>query len=169
MKMIVAADKKWGIGRDNKLLVSIPVDMKSFRAATTGQVIVMGRKTLESFPGGKPLKNRVNLVLTGDRNYRAEGATVLHSVEEVLEELKNYPDKEAWCIGGGSIYRQFLPFTDEVDVTRIEHVYEADTFFPDLDADPEWEITGISDEQTYFDLIYHFVRYERRCSRMAEA
>ena len=90
-------------------------------------------------------------------------------MEEVLEELKNYPDKEAWCIGGGSIYRQFLPFTDEVDVTRIEHVYEADTFFPDLDADPEWEITGISDEQTYFDLIYHFVRYERRRSRMTEA
>ena len=169
MIIIAAVDRNWAIGKDGHLLAHISKDMKHFAQTTTGHVIVMGRKTLESFPGGKPLKNRVNLVLTGDRNYRAEGATVLHSVEEVLEELKNYPDKEAWCIGGGSIYRQFLPFTDEVDVTRIEHVYEADTFFPDLDADPEWEITGISDEQTYFDLIYHFVRYERRCSRMAEA
>ena len=169
MQLIAAADARWGIGKDGKLLVSIPADMRFFQTQTTGHTVIMGRKTLESFPGGKPLKNRVNLVLTGDRNYRAEGATVLHSVEEVLEELKNYPDKEAWCIGGGSIYRQFLPFTDEVDVTRIEHVYEVDTFFPDLDADPEWEITGISDEQTYFDLIYHFVRYERRRSRMTEA
>ena len=165
MKMIAAVDARWGIGRKNQLLVSIPADMKAFRAASTGQVIVVGRKTLESFPGGKPLKGRVNLVLTGDRNYRAEGATVLHSVEDVLKELEKYPDREAWCIGGGSIYRQFLPFTDEVHVTKIEHVYEADTFFPDLDADPEWEITGISEEQTYFDLVYHFVRYERCRSR----
>ena len=126
MKMIVAADKKWGIGRDNKLLVSIPADMKSFRAATTGQVIVMGRKTLESFPGGKPLKNRVNLVLTGDRNYRAEGATVLHSVEEVLEELKNYPDKEAGLIV------DYIGMAAELKIALAQYTHRDQNKVPDL-------------------------------------
>ena len=88
MNLIAAVDKNWAIGRNNKLLVSIPDDMKFFRETTTGKVVVMGRKTLESFPGKKPLKNRVNIVLTGDRSYQADGAVIVHDMEELHEELK---------------------------------------------------------------------------------
>ena len=88
MNLIAAVDKNWGIGLKNKLLVSIPDDMKFFRQTTTGKVVVMGRKTLESFPGGKPLKNRVNIVMTRDKDYRADGAVVVHDLDELHEELK---------------------------------------------------------------------------------
>ena len=162
MKIIVAADKNWGIGKDNKLLVSIPADMKMFRQETTGKVCVMGRKTLESFPGGQPLKNRVNVVLTTDKNYKVKDTVIVHSVEEMVEELKKYNSEDVYVIGGESIYRQLLPYCTKAYVTKIDHAYDADTYFPDLDADPEWEMTKISDEQTYFDLEYVFVIYERR-------
>ena len=93
MKIIVAADKNWGIGKDNKLLVSIPADMKMFRQETTGKVCVMGRKTLESFPGGLPLKNRINIVLTRNENYKVKDAIIVHSIEELMEELKSIRQK----------------------------------------------------------------------------
>ena len=149
MNIIVAVDKNWAIGKDNKLLVSIPSDMKFFRETTTGKVVVMGRKTLESFPGGQPLKKRTNIVLTSDRNYKVKDAIVVHTVEELLQTLKAYN-------------RQLLPYCDTAHITKIDHVYEADTYFPNLDTDEEWEITGISEEQTYFDLEYEFVKYERK-------
>ena len=101
MNLIVAADKNWGIGKDNKLLVSIPSDMKFFRQETMGKVVVMGRKTLESFPNGLPLKNRTNVVLTSDKNYQVKDAVIVHSIDEVLEELKKYDDNEIYVIGGG--------------------------------------------------------------------
>ena len=100
MNLIAAVDKNWAIGRNNKLLVSIPDDMKFFRETTTGKVVVMGRKTLESFPGKKPLKNRVNIVLTGDRSYQADGAVIVHDMEELHEELKKYPSEDIYIIGG---------------------------------------------------------------------
>ena len=96
MNLIVAADKNWGIGKDNKLLVSIPSDMKFFRQETMGKVVVMGRKTLESFPNGLPLKNRTNVVLTSDKNYQVKDAVIVHSIDEVLEELKKYDDDEIY-------------------------------------------------------------------------
>lgn len=162
MNIIVAVDKNWAIGKDNKLLVSIPADMKLFRQETSGKVVVMGRKTLESFPNGLPLKNRTNIVLTGNKNYDAKGAIVLHSVEEVLEEIKKYPSDQVYCIGGDSIYKQFLPYCDTAHVTRIDFAYEADSYFPNLDEMTEWEITNRSEEQTYFDLEYEFVKYEKK-------
>ena len=162
MNMIVAVDKHWGIGYRNKLLVSIPADMKFFRETTTGNIVVMGRKTLESFPNGLPLPNRTNIVLTGNKDYRVKNAVVLHSVEEVLEKLKAYPSDKVFIVGGESIYRQFLPYCDVVHVTKIDRLYQADAFFPDLDAMEEWEITGDSEEQTYFNLEYTFYRYERK-------
>ena len=149
MNLIVAVDSNWAIGKENKLLVSIPQDMKFFRETTKGKVVAMGRKTLESFPGGQPLKNRVNVVLTTDKNYK-------------VKELKKYKSEDVYVIGGESIYRQLLPYCTKAYVTKIDHAYDADTYFPDLDADPEWEMTKISDEQTYFDLEYVFVIYERR-------
>ncbi len=162
MNLIVAADKNWGIGKDNKLLVSIPSDMKFFRQETMGKVVVMGRKTLESFPNGLPLKNRTNVVLTSDKNYQVKDAVIVHNIDEVLEELKKYDDDEIYVIGGGKVYEELLPYCDVAHVTKIDFAFEADTHFPNLDEDPEWEITAASDEQTYFDLEYTFVKYERK-------
>ena len=112
MNIIVAVDKNWAIGKENKLLVSIPADMKFFRSTTTGKVVVMGRKTLESFPNGLPLKNRTNIVLTKDKNYKVKDAIIVHSIEEALEELKNYASEDVYVIGGDSIYAQMLPYCD---------------------------------------------------------
>ncbi|MFG6332474.1 MAG: dihydrofolate reductase [Lachnospiraceae bacterium] len=161
MNMIVAADKNWGIGYRNRLLVSIPEDMKFFRSATEGNVVVMGRKTLESFPGGRPLGNRTNIVLTKNQDYRVRGAVVCHSLEEVLKELEAYPSEKVYVIGGSSIYEQFLPLCNVAHVTKIDHAYEADAYFPDIDRMPEWTLTGESEEKTYFDLEFTFCRYER--------
>ena len=161
MKIIVAADKNQGIGKDNQLLVSIPADMKMFRQETTGKVVVMGRKTLERFPNGLPLKNRTNIVLTKNRHYDGKGAILVHSMEELLEEIKKYPSDEVYCIGGDSIYKQLLPYCDMAHVTKIDFAYAADSYFPNLDELPEWHVAAESEEQTYFDLEYKFVRYER--------
>ena len=161
MNLIVAVDKNWAIGNQNKLLVSIPADMKFFRETTTGKVVVMGRKTLESFPQKQPLKNRTNIVLTTDKDYKVNGAVLVHTLEELLDELKKYNEEDIYIIGGESIYRQMLPYCKLAHITKIDHVYEADTYFPDLDNMEEWAVTGVSEEQTYFDLEYHFTRYER--------
>ena len=161
MNLIVAVDKNWAIGNDNKLLVSIPQDMKFFRETTMGKVVVMGRKTLESFQGGQPLKKRTNIVLTRDKNYQVKDAIVVNTVDELLQELKKYDEEEIYVIGGESIYRQMLPYCKVAHVTKINHAYEADTYFPNLDEKDEWVVTGVSDEQTYFDLEYEFVRYEK--------
>ena len=161
MNIIVAVDKNWAIGKDNKLLVSIPADMKMFRQETTGKVVVMGRKTLESFPNGLPLKNRTNIVLTGNKDYNVKDAIIVHTVEELLEEIKKYPSEEVYCIGGDSVYKQLLPYCDTAHVTKIDFAYEADSYFPNLDEMPEWRITGDSEEQTYFNIEYAFLRYEK--------
>ena len=162
MNIIVAADQNWAIGKDNKLLISIPADMKFFRTTTTGKVVVMGRKTLESFPGGQPLKKRTNIVLTRDKHYKVKDAIVVHSIEGVLEELKKYDSEDVYVIGGDSIYSQMLPYCDTAHVTKIDFAYEADSWFPNLDEDPEWKIAEESEEQTYFDLEYTFVKYVRK-------
>ncbi len=136
MKLIAAVDKNWAIGYKNQLLVSIPSDMKQFRQKTTGHIVVMGRKTLESFPGGLPLKNRRNIVLTSNRNYQVKDAVIVHSEEELKEELKKYDTDEIFVIGGESIYRMLEPLCDEAFITKIDHSYQADAHFPNLDADP---------------------------------
>ena len=161
MNIIVAVDKNWGIGKDNRLLVSIPADMKFFRTTTTGKVVVMGRKTLESFPGGQPLKNRTNIVLTRDVNYKVKDAVIVHSVEELLEELKKYYSEEVYVIGGDSVYSAMLDHCDTAYVTKIDFAYEADTWFPNLDEREDWSPAEASEEQTYFDLEYQFVKYKK--------
>ena len=161
MKLIAAVDKNWAIGYKNQLLVSIPSDMKQFRQKTTGHIVVMGRKTLESFPGGLPLKNRRNIVLTSNRNYQVKDAVIVHSEEELKEELKKYDTDEIFVIGGESIYRMLEPLCDEAFITKIDHSYQADAHFPNLDADPSWVLKEESGENTCFDLEYVFTRYER--------
>ncbi len=162
MKAILSADRNWGIGNGNKLLVSIPSDMKFFRQTTTGKVVVMGRKTLESFPNGQPLKNRINIVLTGNKDYTAKGAVIVHSQEELLDILKQYDTEDIYIIGGESVYRMMLPYCDTVFVTKIDRTFQADTFFPNLDEMEEWEMTEEGEEQTCFDLEFRFTKYERR-------
>lgn len=162
MNFIVAVDKNWAIGKNNQLLVTIPADQKLFREETKGKVIVMGRKTLESLPSGQPLKERTNIVLTRNENFTRKGVTVMHSLEETLEYLKQFPSEDIFVIGGGDIYRQFLPYCDTAHVTWIDYAYQADTYFSNLDQDPEWHVTAESDEQTYFDLCYEFRKYERK-------
>ncbi|MCC8028776.1 MAG: dihydrofolate reductase [Lachnospiraceae bacterium] len=162
MNLIAAVDKNWAIGLNNKLLVQIPDDMKFFRGTTTGKVVVMGRKTLESFPNQRPLPNRVNIVLTQDRSYKVKDAVIVHSMDELHEELRNYPSEDIYVIGGESIYRQLVDACSVAHITKINYSYEADAWFPNLDEKPEWQITADSEEQTYFDLEYYFYRYEKR-------
>lgn len=162
MNMIAAVDSNWAIGNKNKLLISIPADMKMFRQETTGNVVVMGRKTLESFPNGRPLPNRTNIVLTKKTDYEVKDAIVVHSLEELLEELKKYETESIYIIGGETIYRQMLPYADTCHITKIERAYEADAYFPNLDQEEEWEVTAESDEQVYFDTTYSFVKYTRK-------
>lgn len=162
MNAIVAVDNNWAIGCKNSLLVRIPADHKNFRQETTGKVVVLGRKTLETFPQGMPLANRTNIILSRNRDYQVKDAIVVHSREELEEELKKFDTEDVYIIGGESVYRMMLPQCDVVHVTKIDHEYEADAYFPDLDQDGEWEVTAESEEQTYFDLPYYFVKYERK-------
>lgn len=162
MKAIVAADKNWGIGYQNKLLISIPSDMKFFRETTMNHVVVMGRKTLESFPNGLPLPKRTNIVLTTDQQYQAKGAIIVHSKEELFEELKKYEEDDIFVIGGGSVYEMMLPYCDTAYVTRIDFAYQADTYFPNLDDMDDWVMTKTSEEQTCFDIAFAFTTYEKK-------
>lgn len=162
MNLIAAVDKNWAIGKNNQLLVRIPADQKFFREMTTGRVVVMGRKTLESFPNGQPLKNRTNIVLTHNKDYAVKDAVVVHSMDELHEELKKYDSDDVFVIGGEKIYEQLLDECDVAHITKIDFAYDADAYFPNLDQNPDWEITGDSEEQTYFDLEYYFYRYEKK-------
>lgn len=161
MNLIVAVDKNWGIGCKNKLLVSIPNDQKMFRQETIGKVVVCGRKTLETFPQGQPLKGRKNIIMSTSKDYVVKDATVVHSLDELWVELKQYPSEDVYIIGGQSIYELMLPYCDVAHVTKIDQVFDADSFFPNLDNLKEWEITADSEENTYFDLEYYFLKYER--------
>ena len=109
-----------------------------------------------------PLKNRTNIILSTNPDYRVKDAVVVHSKEELLRELEQYRSEDVYIIGGESVYRMMLPYCDVAHVTKIDHVYEADAYFPDLDQDEAWEITADSEEQTYFDIAYGFVKYERK-------
>lgn len=155
MKFIVSVDKNWGIGKNNELLMRVPEDMKQFRAKTTDNVIVMGRKTLESFPKGKPLPNRVNIVITANKDFVAEGVVVCHGIEEVLEKVKEFGDKDIYIVGGGSIYNAFLPYCNEAYITKFDKVFDADTFIENLDKNTNWKA-----EETLMSGEYDGVKYD---------
>ncbi len=167
MNLIVAVDANWAIGNKGDLLIRIPNDHKFFREETTGKVVVLGRKTLETFPQGMPLKNRTNIILSSNPDYKVKDAIVVHSTEELMEELKKYNSEDIYIIGGDSVYRQMLPYCDVAHVTKIDHVYAADAYFPNLDETEEWKVAADSDEQTYFDIAYQFVKYVRAKPEMA--
>ena len=161
LSAIVAVCDDWGIGLDGGMVVENREDMRHFVACTTGHPVIMGRKTLESFPGGRPLKNRRNVVLTRDMSFSPEGVEIVRSVEDALATVSD--EEEAWVIGGGQIYELLLPHCSRAVVTRNHCVRPSDTFFPDLDADPAWEVAevrdgGVTPEGVPFD----FVTYSRR-------
>ena len=162
MKLIAAVDQNWAIGNRDDLLVHIPEDQKNFRRITTGNVVVLGRKTLSGFPGGRPLKDRLNIILTKNPDFEAGDAVIVRSQEELFEQLKKYPSNEVYVIGGGTLYKMLEPYCDEAIITKIDYSYQADTYFPNLDEKENWELVEEGEEQTYFDLIYHFDTYRNK-------
>lgn len=161
MKLIVNVDKNWGIGYQGNLLKHIKEDMKFFRESTTGNVVVMGRKTLESFPNGRPLKNRVNIVITKNQSFKADGAVVVHSIEEAAAECAKYDSDSIYVIGGEAIYKQMLPYCDTAHVTRMDRAFLADTWFPNLDEDPAWAKADESEIKIHEDITFRFCTYVR--------
>lgn len=162
MNIIVTVDNNWAIGNKGKLLVKIPNDQKFIQEITKGGVVVLGRKTLAEFPNGLPIPGRTNIILTKDTNFKVKGGIIVHAKEELFEELKKYNTKDIYVIGGGSVYDMLLPYCDTAHITKIDYEYVSDTYFPDLDALENWEITADSEEQTYFDLEYVFLKYENK-------
>ena len=158
MNLIVAVDKNWGIGKDNKLLISLKEDMKFFREKTKDTVVIMGRKTLESFPNGKPLKNRVNIVLTLNPNYINDEVIVARSIQEAINKAKEY-NKEIFVIGGAKIYKEMLKFCNVAYVTKINKIFDADTFFINLDELPNWKVQTNTEEKEDQGINYKFVTY----------
>ena len=161
IRVIVAVDKNWAIGKDGKLLNNIPDDQRFFRQTTTNQVVIMGRKTLESLPGGKPLPNRTNVILTRNEDFRDPDVLVAHSVQEALD-LAQEKGADIYIAGGSEIYEQMLNYCDEAYVTFIDYAYQADTYFPNLDKMSEWVLVAESEEQTHFDIVYYYRQYVRR-------
>lgn len=162
MNLIAAVDKDWGIGLKGRLLVSIPQDQKLFQEETLGKVIVMGRKTLATFPNQMPLFGRKNIILSRNPDLKIKGAVVVHSLEECLKELEGVPDQNIFVIGGQDIYEMFLPYCQVAHITYMDYRYQADRHCPNLDQNPEWELALESEEQTYFDIEYYFRMYRRK-------
>lgn len=159
MNAILCADQNWAIGRDNQLLFHISGDMKRFRALTTGGAVLMGRKTLDSFPGGRPLPDRRNIVITRNRDFVRAGVDVAHSLSQALA-LAGPDSGSLWLIGGGSIYAALLDRCRQVCLTQVDAAAEgADTFFPNLDKLPRWERCAVSQDFQENGLTYRFIDY----------
>jgi dihydrofolate reductase len=139
MDLIVNVTENWGIGKDGKLLVSISADLKRFRQLTTGKTVILGRKTLSTFPGGRPLKNRTNLILSGSTS-SIEGAIVVSNLDALFEQLKGCDLSQVSVIGGASVYKALLPYCDRAYITKTFLTPEADTFFPNLDEAENWSV-----------------------------
>lgn len=158
MEAIVAVYSDWGIGCDGTQPVVIPEDRRHFRDITRGDAVIVGRKTLSDFPGGKPLKNRVNIVLTR-ADIAIGGAVVVHSVQEALEEAQKY--SRTLVIGGASVYKELFPHISKVYVTKIDCIPHSDAFFPALDDLPGWKVTDPGEGKNHDGLKYRFMVYER--------
>ena len=158
MKVIVAVDKKWGIGKDNGLLFSIPADMKFFRETTAGKVVVMGANTLKSFPNGNPLKNRTNIVLSS--KIKRDDCIVINDIEKLIAEIKKYPKDDVYLIGGAMLYKTLLPYCEQALVTKVDADGGAQVFFPNLDELKEWKCAYSSESLESNDYKIKFTTYE---------
>ena len=159
MNAIVAVDENWGIGKDGGMLFHLPGDLKYFREMTRGKTLLMGRATLDSLPGGRPLPGRVNLVLSRDPGFKREGVTVLRSFAELKRALSGLPGDEVMLIGGGSLYAQLIDCCKTAYVTKIAAAAPADSFFPKLDARPGWILASCSENHEDAGISYRFCEY----------
>ena len=161
MRAILHADKNWGIGKNNGLMFRIPADMKFFKEKTTGNVVVMGSNTLKSFPGGKPLKDRTNIVLYPDGEDR-DDCKIVRSLDELFTEIKKYPSDRVFVIGGMMMYRTLLNYCDEVLVTKVEAEGDADAFFENLDKNQNFELVYESEPVETNGYIIRFTTYKNK-------
>lgn len=165
MNIIVAVDENWGIGKNNALLDYIPEDLKYFKEKTTGKVVIMGRKTFESFPKKEPLPNRLNIILTRDTDFSIEGAVVCSSIKEALAYLKNqseYLTEDIFFIGGESIYKQAIDYCDTLYITKIHKKYDADRFFPEITENAGWEKISSENHISKMEIPFSFEIYKRK-------
>lgn len=168
MKLIVAVDREWGIGYQGELLANVKEDLAHFRELTIGKTVVYGSTTLRTFPGGRPLKGRKNLILSTKSDLKPEGAIVLHSVDELIAYEKSHSEEEIIVVGGASIYKQLLQYCETAYVTRFDASFKKDAYFPDLDADPAWKCIFVSETHYSIDatdtvdgMPYCFTEYRR--------
>lgn len=159
MNAIVAADQNWGIGKDGDQLCYLSEDLKRFRALTLGHAVILGRRTLATFPGGRPLKGRRNLILSRDPDFQPEGAEVFRDISALLERAP----ADAFVIGGGSVYQSMLDYCDTAYVTCLEGVWPADVFFPNLDADPRWRLADEGPRMEQKGTGFRYLIYRRVC------
>lgn len=165
MELVVNVTENWGIGFENRLLVSISADLRRFRALTTGKTVVLGRKTLETFPNGKPLKNRTNIILTNNPAYRAEGALIAHGTDELFSLLRAQEREQICVIGGASVYRLLLDYCDTARVTKTYVNQKADAFFPNLDALDNWSVSDTSEIYEENGIRFQYIDYVNPCPK----
>lgn len=161
MNMIVAADKNWGIGKDGQLLAHLSGDLKYFKERTIGKAVVMGRKTLESLPGGRPLPGRTNIVLTANPDYEKEGCVIVHSVAELREKCSELPADGVMIIGGATLYNELMEECDSLFITKIYDEFEADAFIKNADELPDYKVVWQSEMQEEHGIEYQFFEYKR--------
>lgn len=162
MNLIVAVDKNWGIGAKNTLLYNLKGDMQYFKEKTLDKVVVMGDKTLASFPKGNPLKNRINVCISIDPNFKKEGVIVVNNLKDLFEAISFYNTDNVFVIGGAYVYSQMLPYCKKAYITKIEASKEAEKFFPNLDEKPEWELVKTSNPMYEDGIVYYFCEYENK-------
>lgn len=161
MNLIVAVDKNWAIGNDGELLEIIEGDMQNFKKTTTGKIIIVGRETLKTFPNGSPLKNRTNIILTKDKNFKIANGIIVNSVDELLEKIKAFNLEDIYVVGGASVYQQLLPYVNTAYVTKFYKEHPADKYLPNLDLMPEWKLSETSEIYKENDIEYTFNIYKR--------
>lgn len=168
MKLVVAVDKNWGIGNKGELLARVRADLKYFQSLTKGNIVVLGSKTLSTFPNGRVLKDRTNFVLSRNPDYAPEGAYMARSIDELICKLKDYNTDDVFVIGGANVYSQLLPYCDTAYVTKFDKSFECDAFFENLDDSTEWELISVGEEQktnpetdTEPDMSFYFCTYKR--------
>lgn len=162
MNLITAVDEKWGIGKDGGLLANLPGDMKYFREKTTGKIVVMGRSTLESLPGKKPLPKRINVVLTRQEDYKAEGAIIVHDMEELMYEVNKYVPDEVMIMGGASVYNELMEQCDTLYITKIYHDFDADKHIRNVDEMKQFKVVWKSEMMEENGYKYQFFEYKRK-------
>jgi dihydrofolate reductase len=160
IKILVACDEKYVIGKNNTLIWHLPADLKRFKELTTGNVIIMGRKTFDSI--GRPLPNRTSIVITRQTDYKQEGVIIVHSLEEAILKAKSLHRGDIYIVGGAEIYRMAMEVADEIELTLLHDIFEGDAFFPEIDP-TVWKVIskerGITDEKNPYQ--YSFIRYRR--------